>query len=154
MFSLQLTHISPLFRLFQRFNWYKIYVLRTGYVKHFWSDYWFITWVKNPTPASCWLVVPIVVSRVHHRRNRRWLMHGEFNSACIIPKWQINNHFNIFLRNVFVRRWLWTKPKRFFQFQQRTETNKKLPGLRELITSFSVIYIAHTPQNHNPIQII
>ena len=63
--------------------WYKVYVLRTRYVEKCWSDYLFLTWVENLSPASCGLVVPIVVSHVHQKRNRRHLMHREFNYACI-----------------------------------------------------------------------
>ena len=34
MFSLQLTHITPPFRLLQIFHWYKVYVLRMSYVEN------------------------------------------------------------------------------------------------------------------------
>ena len=75
MFSLQLIHIAPWFRLLQRFYWYKVYKLLTSYVEKCWSHYWCVTWFKNPSPANCRLVLPIVVRQVHQNRKRRGLMH-------------------------------------------------------------------------------
>ena len=54
--------------------WYKVYILRTIHVDKCRSDYWCVTWVENPPPANCGLVVPIVVSYVHQKSNRRCLM--------------------------------------------------------------------------------
>ena len=72
MFSPQLTHIVPPFRLLQQFHWYKVYVCRTSYVEKCRSDYWYVTWVEKPSPANCDLVVPIVVCQVHQNRLRLW----------------------------------------------------------------------------------
>ena len=69
MFSPQLTHISSPFRLLQKFHWYKFSLLRTSYVETYQSEYWFVTLVGIPSPGSSGLVVPIVVSSVHHKRN-------------------------------------------------------------------------------------
>ena len=84
-FSPKLTHIAPPFQLLQRLHWCEVYVLRTSYVENFRSDYWFVTWVENPSSASCGIVVPIVVSHVHQKRNHMWLMHTEFNFVYIKP---------------------------------------------------------------------
>ena len=48
-------------------------------------DYWFLTWVKNISPEKCGLVVPIVVSHVHQKRNHRCLLHREFKYLFISP---------------------------------------------------------------------
>ena len=63
--------------------WHKVYVLRTSYVEKCRSDYWCMTWVENPSSASCGIFVSIVVSQVHQKQNRRCLIHREFNYLCI-----------------------------------------------------------------------
>ena len=109
--------------------WYKVYVLRKSYRKKCRSDYWCVTWVENPFLANCGLVVQIVVSRIHQKCNRRCLMYRKFNYLCIRnlrfwllwtwhtticntspqfardgfqPRSRINNHFDIFLRSLYL----------------------------------------------------
>ena len=69
MFSPQLTHIIPVppFRLLQQFHWYKVYVCRTSYVEKCRGGYLCVTWVENPPPSNCRLVVPIVVCQLNMR---------------------------------------------------------------------------------------
>ena len=64
------------------------------------------------------------------------------------PRSQINNNFDIFLRSLYVLCRLCTKSKHFFQFQQKTEIKKMLPGLREPITSLSDNYIYQNPPSY------
>ena len=52
MFSPQLTHISPPFRLLHQFHWYKVYILGTSYIEISWSDYWLVTYCKDYLDSS------------------------------------------------------------------------------------------------------
>ena len=51
------------------------------------KKHWLVTWVEDSPPASCRLVVSLLVCQVHQNWKRRGLMYIELNYICISHLW-------------------------------------------------------------------